>query len=189
MRDVTIAIEGITPYSASIPIEDAFLKGESRDEHEKRRWREKAHVDDRGVVFIPGVSFKMALDEVAGVLKEKIKGKGNSTWTAQFKTGVTAMSDLSLGIKIDDVKSIALYCNADGRRGSGTRVWRYFPIIPTWRGALDMRVFNDTLSTEVFERYFEQAGILAGVGRGRPITGCAAGNGRFRPVAFDWKDS
>ena len=188
MRDVTIKIQGVTPYSASIPIGEDLLKGESRDEHEKRRWREKAHVDEKGIVFIPGVSFKMCLDEVAALLNEKIKGKGNQTWTGQFKTGVAAMSDVSLGINIADVKSIAIYSNANGQRGPGTRVWRYFPIIPTWSGILEMRVFNDALSAEVFERFFEKAGILTGVGRGRPITGCAAGNGRFRPVSFDWKE-
>lgn len=188
MRDVIITIEGVTPYSASRPIGNDRLKGESLDDHEKRRWREKVHIDGKGMIFIPGVAFKMALDETASLLNEKIAGKGPQTWTAQFKTGVTAMNDVSLGITADAVKSIGIYANANGKRGIGTRVWRYFPIIPVWRGILEMRVFNDSLSADVFERYFEQAGILAGVGRGRPITGCAAGNGRFRPLAFDWRD-
>lgn len=186
MRDVRITIEGITPYSASRHFEDEILKGETKDSHEKRRWREKAHTDDNGMVYIPGVSFKMALDRTSSLLKEKIKGKGNQTYTGLFQSGIAAMSDVVLGINIKDVKAISLYCNADGKRGSGTRVTRWFPYLPQWGGDLDMRIFNDTIPEDIFERYFEQSGLIAGVGRGRPETGCAAGNGRFKPTAFVW---
>lgn len=186
MRDVRIKIEGLTPYSASKYFEPDIQKGESKDAHEKRRWREKAHVDESGVVYIPGVSFKMALDEAASLLNEKIPGKGNQTWTGQFATGVVAMNDVSLGVKLDDVKPIQIFAHANGKRGPGTRVMRWFPYIPTWGGELELRVFNDTIPEDVFERFFEQAGLLSGVGRGRPITKSAAGNGRFRPVAFEW---
>lgn len=189
MRDVHIKLRGLTPYSSSLHFEAKLLKGETKDEHEKRRWKEKAHVDENGIVFIPGVSFKLALDRAVSLANEKIAGKGNQTWTAQFTTGVVAMSDVSLGIKIDDVKSIAIFAHANGKRGPGTRVMRYFPYIPTWGGELHMRLFNDTIPEEVFERFFEQSGMLAGVGRGRPETGSPAGNGRFEPLSFDWVDA
>ena len=185
MRTVNIEIEGLTPYSSSKHFEEHLLKGESKDEHEKRRWREKAHVTEDGEVYIPGVAFKLALDETAKLLNEKIKGKGNQTWTSVLATGVVAMSDVFLGV---NVKDIQIYAHANGQRSSGTRVNRYFPIIPKWRGNIEMRVFNDTISEEVFERFFTQAGLLAGIGRGRPITKSPAGNGRFRPVRFTWSN-
>lgn len=186
MRTVTIKIEGLTPYSCSKYFEDDFLKGESKDAHERRRWREKAHVTETGEMFIPGVAFKLALDETAQLLNEKIRGKGNQTWTGQFATGVVAMSDVLLGVNIKDVKAIQIFAHSNGKRGPGTRVMRFFPLLPSWSGSLEMRVFNDTIPEEVFERFFEQAGLLAGVGRGRPITKSPAGNGRFRPVKFTW---
>lgn len=186
MRDCHIAIEGITPYSSSKFFEPDLQKGETKDGHERRRWREKAHVDENGVVYIPGVSFKMALDEVASLLNEKIPGKGNQTYTGQFATGVVAMSDVSLGVKIDDVKPVQIYAHANGKRGPGSRVMRWFPYVPTWGGELHLRILNDTLNEDVIERYVEKAGLLAGVGRGRPITRSAAGNGRFRPLKFTW---
>lgn len=188
MRTVITEIEGLTPYSSSRYFEPNLLKGESKDAHEKRRWREKAHVNDNGVMFIPGVAFKLALDETAQLLNEKIPGKGNQTWTGQFATGVVAMSDLDLGVKIDEVKAIQIFAHANGKRGPGTRVMRFFPLLPSWGGTLEMRVFNDTIPEEVFERFFEQSGLLAGVGRGRPITKSPAGNGRFRPVKFQWSN-
>lgn len=182
-----ITIKGLTSYSSSKHVVEDLLKGETKDEHEKRRWREKAHVDPDGTVFIPGVSFKAALDETASILNEKIKGKGNQTYSGQFRSGVVAMNDLSLGMNINAIKAISIFAHSNGKRGPGTRVTRWFPYIPEWSGELHMRVFNDTLPEEVFERYFTNAGILAGVGRGRPITGCPAGNGRFQPTKFVWQ--
>lgn len=188
MRNVSIEIEGLTPYSPSKYFEPDVKKGETKDAHEKRRWREKAHVDELGFVYIPGVAFKLALDETAQLLNEKIPGKGNQTWSGQFATGVVAMSDVDIGVKIEDVKAIQIFAHANGKRGPGTRVNRYFPIIPTWGGTLEMRIFNDTLPEDVFERFFTQAGHLAGVGRGRPITKSPAGNGRFKPLKFTWSN-
>jgi len=188
MRTVSIEIEGLTPYSSSKHFEEDLQKGENKDAHEKRRWREKAHVTDEGEVYIPGVAFKLALDETAKLLNEKIKGKGNQTWTNVLATGVVAMTDVLLGVNIKDVKAIQIYAHANGVRGPGTRVNRYFPIIPKWSGTLEMRLFNDTISEDVFERFFTQAGLLAGIGRGRPITKSPAGNGRFRPVRFTWSN-
>lgn len=189
MRTVTIGIEGLTPYSASKYFEPEIQKGETKDAHEKRRWREKAHINDAGHVYIPGVAFKLALDETAQLLNEKIPGKGNQTWTGQFATGVVAMTDVDLGVKATELKSIQIFAHANGKRGPGTRVMRYFPFVPTWRGNIEMRIFNDSLPEDVFERFFTQAGLLAGVGRGRPITKSPAGNGRFKPVTFTWADS
>lgn len=186
MRDVHIALEAITPYSASRPIVQELRKGETLDQHERRRWREKAHVDENGVIFVPGVSFKMSIDEVAGLLNEKIRGKGNQTYTGLISTGIVAMNDVSLGIKIEDVRPVEIYAHANGRRGPGTRVTRLFPYVPSWRGELHLRVLNDNLPEDVVERYVEQAGLLAGVGRGRPITRSPAGNGRFKPTRFTW---
>ena len=189
MRTVTIQLESLTPYSASKYFEPDIQKGETKDAHEKRRWKEKAHINDVKNIFIPGVAFKLALDETAQLLNEKIPGKGNQTWTGQFATGVVAMSDVDLGIKSDELKSIQIFANSNGKRGPGTRVMRFFTIVYQWTGELVMNIFNDTLPEEIFERFFEQAGLLAGVGRGRPITKSPAGNGRFKPVKFIWADS
>jgi hypothetical protein len=186
MRDVHIKIEGITAYSPSKYFEPEIQKGETKDAHERRRWREKAHTTEDGEVYIPGVSFKMAIDEVAALLNEKIQGKGNQTYTGQFATGVVAMDDVRLGINIANVKPVQIFAHANGKRGPGTRVMRWFPYIPTWGGELHLRILNDTLPEDVIERYVEQAGLLAGVGRGRPITRSAAGNGRFKPIKFLW---
>lgn len=186
MRNVIAQVEGITPYSASRYFEEDLKKGETKDEHERRRWREKAHVAESGLVYIPGVAFKMCLDIAVSKSNEKIKGKGQQTYTGLFKSSVTAMGDMDLGVKVDDLKAISIYANADGKRGSGSRVMRWFPIISSWGGSIEFAVFDDTIPEAKFEEFFTKAGLVAGVGRGRPETGCAVGNGRFRPLEFTW---
>ena len=188
MRTVNIQIRGITPYSASRPIDIEKPKGEDHEPFDQRIWREKAHVDDNGIVYIPGVSFKLAIDEVASLLNEKVKGKGNQTYSKIVSTATVAMSDMSLGIKKDDLNSITIYANLDGKRGGTTRGNRIFPIVTSWSGSVDFQIFNDELPAHVFERYFAQAGLLIGVGRGRPGMKAPAGNGRFVPEKFVWSE-
>lgn len=186
MRRVIVKVKGLTPYSSSRPITDEKEKSETHDAFEKRIWREKAHYDEDGNVYIPGVCFKLALDNTAKLIKEKIKGKGNQTYTGLFTSGVASMSDMFLGIKKDKLKGISIFAHADGNRLSGSRVTRFFPYVTDWEGEVEFCLFNDDIPEEVFERYFTQSGLVGGVGRGRPNTGCPAGNGRYQPVEFKW---
>lgn len=184
VRDVTVEVEGITPYSPSRSTREKE-KSESWDDYEAAVWRDKAHVED-GELFIPGSAFKLSLDEAVQNLNEKIPGKGNQTWTGVVKMGLAPLSNMPLGIALDDVLVERVFCHASGKRGPGTRVTRWFPIVHKWGGTITFRVFNDNLTQAKFEEFFLKAGVLAGVGRGRPSTGCPVGNGRYRPTKFTW---
>ena len=189
MKDVTITIEGLTPLSFSRPVEATKERGQSWDEFEKTIWKRKAHADDNEVAFIPGNFFFNALADQAKAENEKIKGKGQQTYSGLFKRGIAAITDLSLGVKVDDMKAISLNCDSKGKRGGGNgMVLRTFPIFTKWAGNLTFRIFDDNIPQDVFERYFSNSGLLQGVGRGRPAMGCAAGNGRYRPTSFKWAD-
>ena len=45
---------------------------------------------------------------------------------------------------------------------------------------------DDTVTPEVFERHFREAGRFIGVGRFRPEKGGL--NGRFQATKFSWQD-
>jgi len=186
VRDVTIRIVGITPYSPSRVTRDKE-KSESWDEYEASVWLQKAH-ENNGAVFIPGTAFKLSLDEATQNLNEKIPGKGNQTWTNVLKMGVAPLTDVPLGIKLADLRCEKVFCHSSGKRGPGTRVMRWFPIVHTWAGQITFRIFNDNLTPAKFEEFFHKAGVIAGVGRGRPSTGCPVGNGRYRATQFVWAD-
>lgn len=192
IRDVEITVEGITPYSPSRALsdEDGKQKSENWDDFEARTWRKKAHVtvDKSGanIMFIPGSAFKLSLDEAVQNINEKIPGKGNQTYTNVVKMGIAPMTDMNIGINLDGVMCEKVYCHSNGKRGPGGRVMRWFPIVHEWGGTIQMRIFNDSLTQEKFEEFFHKAGLLAGVGRGRPSTGCPKGNGRYKPTRFIW---
>ncbi len=186
IRDVTVTLEGITPYSQSAHPGFEKEKSETWDDFEARAWRHKAHTRGDGSVFIPGAAFKLCIDEAAQNLNEKITGKGNQRWAGVFKMGLAPLTDMDLGVNIADTKFETVYCHANGKRMPGTRVNRVFPFFPKWGGSVTFRIFNDSITQEKFEEFFAKAGLIAGVGRGRPSTGCPNGLGRFRPTRFQW---
>ena len=186
MKTVTVTIKGVTPYSPSQPSGRVKAKDVSHDDFEKLVWRDRAHVNSDGIVFIPGVSFKLALDEAVKTMNEKIVSKGNQTFSKVFGSGVTAMTDMVLGVKKADLQSITIYANLDGVRGGSKRGNRIYPIIPVWGGTVQFCIFNEAISEKDFERFFKAAGMISGVGRGRPAKSCPAGNGRFIPEKFVW---
>jgi hypothetical protein len=189
IRDVIIDIVGITPYSPSRHPGEEKEKSEDWEDYESRIWRRKCHAEmdgDDGDVYVPGAAFKLCLDETVQNLNEKIPGKGNQTYTGVLKMGVAPISNMPLGVRVSSLKVEKVYCHSAGKRGPGTRVMRWFPIVHDWKGTITMRIFNDSLTEKKFEEFFMKAGVLAGVGRGRPSTGCPVGNGRFRPTRFTW---
>jgi len=88
MRIATATLKGISPYSQSRAHESEKLNRETADEYEKRTWRNKCHSDETGTVFIPPMSFKQSLDRAAQMLGRQVPGKGKSTYTKFFLSGV-----------------------------------------------------------------------------------------------------
>jgi hypothetical protein len=160
------------------------LEKESNDEYERRTWREKCHVDDGGMIVIPGMAFKMALDGAARFLGMKVKEKGRSTYTKHFLAGVLVIDNFAIGIKKEDVEPEWLFVNSDGVRGSGKRVWRCFPLIREWEADVTFHVADDTIGREVFEQHLAEAGKFIGIGRFRPERG--GFKGRFEVMGTMW---
>lgn len=172
---VVATVEGVSPYSQSKAYEVDKLQGEGMSDYEKRTWRNRLHVDEQGMVFIPPMAFKNALTETAKFLSIGIPGKGKSTYTKHFEAGVLAFNPVALGIKADEVQSERLFVPADGVRGSGKRVYKMFPMIPPgWRADVEFMVLDDTVlqtgpdGRPVFQFVFEKCGQFVGIGRFRP---------------------
>jgi hypothetical protein len=172
IRTAYCHLTSAAPYSQSRAHETPKLDRETSDAHEKRTWREKCHYDAKTLeVFIPAMSFKMALDAAAKMLGEQIPGRGKSTYSKFFKSGVLCLDPVRLGIKRDDVPGEIVHANADGVRGSGKRVWRHFPRIDHWSATVPIVVAANEITQDVFERHLTQAGSFVGIGRFRPENG------------------
>jgi hypothetical protein len=164
-------LKAISPYSQSRAHESPKKEKETHDAYEQRTWREKAHFDADSAVFIPPMSLKMALDAGAKYLQLQIPGKGKSTYTKHFASGCLVLEPAFVGVHKDNLLCDRIYANADGVRGSGKRVWKYFPRVDNWKVDVDFHVYDDAITREVFEKVLGEAGRFIGIGRFRPQNG------------------
>lgn len=185
MRQVKVKIESMSPYSQSRMHDTTRLNKETHEDYEVRTWREKSNYDEAGIIFIPAMAFKQALDAAAKKLGEQVPGKGKSTYTKYFVADVICEANVSVGVKKDDVPGVTINANSDGVRGSGKRVKRTFPVIDSWAATVRFTILDDTVTPDVFERTLAAAGMGIGIGRFRPEKGGL--NGRFRATDFEWQ--
>lgn len=186
MKVATCTLESMSAYqpSRSISHEIEKLPRETPDAYEERTWRHKCHTMPDGKVFIPPMAFKMAVDSAAKSLGRQIPGRGKSTYTKFFLSGVLVMEPVVLPYTKDDAQKDRIYCNADGVRGSGKRVWRNFPRFDSWKANVDFHVLADEITKDVFEEHLKQAGAFVGIGRFRPQNG--GFYGRFKVNGINW---
>lgn len=185
MKVIKFSIEGVSPLSFSAPTQSPKNQGETPDAHEERVWRERMHVDQDGIVFVPPGMIKGCLQDAAKYLSETIPGKGTSKYTKHFEAGIMVASPLTLGIKAGDVQCDRRFVPSDGKPGGGKRVWKNFPIImPPWTCSGEILILDPVLEDKPIKvkEYLEYAGKLIGVGRFRPKN--RGFYGRFKVVAF-----
>lgn len=184
MKTATVTLESISPYSQSRHYQAEKLPKELAKDYEARTWRERMHVTEAGDIFIPPMAFKNCLSEIAKYLGMQIPGKGKSTYTKHFEAGILVTDPLVLPLKKDDVKGEWLFVPADGRRGSGKRVEKCFPVVPRWTGQVVFHVMDETVTQDVFKHHLEQAGAFIGIGRFRPRNN--GYYGRFCVAGMEW---
>lgn len=185
MKIATCKLQSLSPLSMSRYHETEKLNKELPDDYRKRTWREFLHYDKDGQVFIPPMMLKNALSAAAQFLGVQIPGKGKSTYTKHFEAGVLVIEPSYIGIHKDEVECENLFLPSDGKRGSGKRVVKTYPIIREWQTESQFTVVDDMITQDVFKYHIEQAGTFIGLGRFRPRNN--GYYGRFRLVEMSWK--
>lgn len=178
MQFFEATIVGISPYSQSKVYDVEREQGEGPDDFAKRTWRHYLHTTAGGEIFIPPNAVKNCLSESARYMNIGIPGKGKSTYTKHFVAGVQVVRPILLGVKAKDIRAEKLFLPADGRPGSGKRVWKYLPIIETWGGVIEIIVLDETVlqtsrttGLSILEDVIRGAGQFIGLGRFRPRNG------------------
>ncbi len=161
-------LKSAAPFQYSRFHDTPKLEKEAADAYEKRTWAERAHVASDGHCFMPPMMFKNCLSEAAKFLGVQIPGKGKSTYTKHIEGGVLVPEPLVLPIMKKDLEPLWLFVPADGKRGSGKRVKKCFPVIREWGGAVQFIVLDETITESVFKYHLEQAGKFIGIGAFRP---------------------
>jgi hypothetical protein len=186
MKLAVATLRSASPYSQSRPKDAPKGERESHDDYEKRTWRNHLHVTPDGFVFIPAMVFKNCLAETAKFIGMQIRGKGKSTYTKHFEGGVQVNDNLVLPYRAEDIEYERLFLPSDGRRGSGSRVWKNYPVIPQWHGDVHFLILDETITEKVLAIHLRDAGRFVGIGRWR-----ARNNGqygRFIVEALAWGD-
>lgn len=175
MQVFQVEILGVTPYSQSKFYEVEKLQGEGNDDYYQRTWRNHMHTNQDGEVFIPPNGFKNCLSEAAKYMNIPIPGKGKATYTKHFEAGVQVVRPILTGLKAAEIQCEKLFLPADGRRGSGKRVWKYFPYMPNWTAVVEVIVLDETVlqtskttGASILEDVCRGAGQFIGLGRFRP---------------------
>jgi hypothetical protein len=175
MKTVIATLKSVSPYSQSKKYDAEKQQGESHDDFYRRTWRGHLHTDDSGV-FIPPMSLKNCVSEGAKFLSISVPGKGKSTYTKHFDAGILVVRPVHLGLKADAIECEKLFLPSDGRRGSGTRVNKYYPIIHSWSADAEFIIVDETVlqtmagdkAKTVFQHVLEESGKYIGIGRFRP---------------------
>ena len=107
--------------------------------------------------------------------------------TKFFEAGVLVTEPLVLPYRPDDVPADKIYAHANGKRGSGSRVWRRFPRVDKWRGDVAYHVLADEITKDGFDEALRQAGAFVGVGRFRPEPPIGGFYGRYQVEAIKWE--
>jgi len=186
MKLAKVHLTSTSVYSQSRHYEVDKERSETHEDYDLRTWRHRMHVNEEGYVYIPPMAFKNCLSESAQYLQIKIPGKRGATFKAKFESGILIADPLVLPIKAMDVAKERLFVPADGRRGGSTRVWRNFPIIPSWSGVLLVYVLDEIINQEIFTEHITWAGRVIGIGRFRPAKN--GFYGRFKVDRIEWLD-
>ena len=183
MKEAIVQLSGVSTLSMGRHYE-VESKDETREEYEKRTWRERLHYNKSDEVFIPPMMFKKTLEEVASYLSIKIPGKRNQTYTKKFKAAVLVTDPMMLGIKKDDVEGEWVFVPSDGKAGGGSRVNKCFPVIHDWSGTVKFYIMDSEITEAVFTNHLTEAGKFIGIGRFRPIRGGYYGRFSVDKVEF-----
>lgn len=199
MKVATVKITGRSEYAQSRFHGIDKLPREGADDYETRTWQQKAHIDDEGYIFIHPLAFKKNIYEAAKYLSRQIPGKGKSTYTKHFQSGVLVLENSRITgpaglIKATDIDQPGtkyygktLFVPTDGVAGSGKRVHRKFPVVaPPWSCEVTYLIGDDIITRDVFAEHLATAGTLIGIGAFRVRNGGVWG--QFGAEILDWQE-
>lgn len=189
MITATAKIELISPYCQSRFHDEPKLAKELADDYERRTWKKRLHIDESGQVVIPAMAFSNCIKEAAKFLGIQIPGKGKSTWTKHFESGISVIDDVPTGRSEDDAIEQRMFVPSTGVRGDGKRVMKSYPILtpPKLVVEPDFIIVNDIITPEVFAQHLQQAGQLIGIGAFRIRNNGVFG--RFKVLEINWVES
>jgi hypothetical protein len=182
-----VSIQGTAPLSQSRQHRASKLDGESHDALEERTWREKCNYDSDGVVFVPAMALKQAVDTAAKRLAIPDPDNKRANLTKYFVSDVICESNLSIGVHKDEMPSVTINADSEGKKGSMAtkRVPRILPQISEWEGQTSFLIMEEKIKEDMFKKVLAVAGQSIGVGQFRPERGGLNGRFEIKGIKFE----
>lgn len=183
----SVKLQGTTPILFGRQYVVPKLQKESHAAYEERTWSERLHKNAAGNVVLNPLSVKNMLRDAAKYVSESIPGKGKSTFTKHFKSGVMVFEPSELKtltgqpIKAENVEPLWLNVPSDGMTGGTKRVPKAFPQVTDWTTTVDVHVLDELIDKDVLTRHLTEAGNFIGLGAMRVANGGISG--RFKVVS------
>lgn len=180
MITVQAKIKGLAPIQYSTALKSPKQSGEADSTYEERTWKERAHINTEGHLFIPPIAIKKSLETAARFRSETIPGKKNNTWTKHFSSGTMCVEPLVLTVNGKplteaNIEKLTLFVPSDGKKGGGRRVYKHFPMVRTWETVANIVLIDpllvDKRGVDKVEEYLRHAGQLIGLLAFRPENG------------------
>jgi len=84
MRTAKVTHKSISPFQFNAPVRPEEISGETKDQQEERTWRDKAHTDQEGNVFIPPRSIPKCSSECSKIPLNANQGQGEANLYQTF---------------------------------------------------------------------------------------------------------
>ena len=174
-------LKSLSSYSRTKHHETPWLTRESPEDYEKRTWKERFGWNGNGKGVMDAVQFKKMLDAAAAYRSEKIKGKGQKTWTKKFVAGIMVPNGIELNVTRETLPGQWVFVPSDGKTGGGKRVNKCFGVIQSWEGKVQFYILDDSITEGIFTDTLKDAGRFIGIGCNAPRVG--GSYGRFEVVS------
>jgi hypothetical protein len=166
MRTVTTKLKSTSPYLPSRRLYSEMEAGETQAEYEKRCWREHAHINKDGHLFVPAMVLKNC---VTSHVQRRLRRAGKELYCfmLHFQAGFMITDDVVLPQRIEDV--------TPSWHGLHNGEVRCLPHISEWEGEVNWYLLDESMSAENFLQILSVAGGSGGIGSFNPPRGHSYG--------------
>jgi hypothetical protein len=170
MKAFDATLHSLTPYAQGRYHGTQKLPQELEQAYEERCVLHKLHTAV-GEIYVPPMAFKHCIESAARYTGDQIPGRGKERYTKHYVQGVLCPDPLMLGMKADTVRIEKVFTSTQPGKPNSGRAWKWFPVIDSWSGVLQIIAVDDIFTPDVIERHLRIGGLITGIGVWRPERG------------------
>lgn len=157
MNIYTVKLKSMTPLIQNVP--------DSPDSIERAHWSED------GRAFIPQAAIKFALVDAAKMTTRRGQGMSTTPSAVRITTSIHVLAPIILHHTRQTVRMLEFIMTSTPKSGVVRCGKRRLPCFDEWQGSVDIAVTDGTITRGIIHGLFTVAGLMVGIGAGRPKYG------------------